>query len=140
MPTYELTREGSSLRVKVGVAPSKIYAGKENPPQIHDAVIDTCADVSLISPSVVEAMMVPDLGRAPVLLSGGKISFDSTYDVLLRLGGHETSGRWYPLIVTGTISATSGVDVVIGMDLLLGLQFEWNGIQGLGTGSITDRF
>jgi predicted aspartyl protease len=140
MPTYPLVREASSLCVKVGVAPAKIYAGKANPPQTYHAVIDTCAEVSVISPSVIKAMMVPDLGRTPVLLSGGKISFDSTYDVLLRLGGHETSGPWYPRVVTGTIPATPGVDVVIGMDLLIGLKFGWDGITGSGTGSITDRY
>jgi hypothetical protein len=31
---------------------------------------------------------------------------------------------------------TRGADVVIGMDLLIGLKFGWDGIEGLGTGSI----
>jgi hypothetical protein len=67
-------------------------------------------------------------------------TFASTYDVLLRLGGHETLGPWYPRIVNSTIPASEGVDVILGMDVSIGLKFGWDGRQNLGSGSITDRY
>jgi hypothetical protein len=42
--------------------------------------------------------------------------------------------------VNSTIPASEGVDVILGMDVLIGLKFGWDGRQGLGTGSITDRY
>jgi predicted aspartyl protease len=127
MPRYDLRLIGSSLLIEVGVSSPKNYASASNPPATFLAVIDTGANASVVSPKVARAMKTPELGMQPVLLSGGKISFDPIYDIMLRVGGHITKGPWHPLLVTSTEPATPDVDVIIGMDLLIKLQWAWDG-------------
>ncbi len=86
--------------------------------------------MSVISPRVARLVKPPEFGIQPVMLSGGRLALEPTYDIRLRIGGHQAGTDWRPLVVTGTTPATEGVDVIIGMDLILKIQGGWNGPAG----------
>jgi hypothetical protein len=54
-----------------------------------------------------------------------------TYDVRIRFGGHALSGRWFNPEAVEVPPATAGVDVLIGMELLLQIDMTWFGPRRL---------
>ena len=87
--------------------------------------------MTAISPAVVAALRPLRIGSVPLGRAGGGISLHDTYDVRVRFGGHAGRGRWYPLEAVEAQPATTGVDVLIGMDLLIRIDMSWEGTRRL---------
>jgi hypothetical protein len=93
-------------------------------------LIDTGASRAVISPSVVRGLDPQPVASAVVHRAEavGKRVF--AFDIELKLDGHLSSGRWFELKVAAIQSATPGVDIVLGMDLLKQLHLYYSGPGG----------
>ena len=111
----------------VGLSVSRIWIPHGGTPGTWRALIDTGADMTTISSGVVNELNPQWIGTQSITRSGMPTKVHQTYDVRLRFGGHRTRGRWYGLEVVEAQPATPGVDLLIGMDLLLRIDFDWSG-------------
>ncbi len=131
MPLLTIPLLDAGAFLDVGVGASRSLTGPANRPDTWRALIDTGADMTVISSAVVAALQPQKLGTAPVGRAGGGRSFPLTYDVRLRFGGHAGPGRWYPAEAVEVQPATPNVDVLIGMDLLIRIDMGWAGPRRL---------
>jgi hypothetical protein len=115
----------------VGLSVPKAYVPWGGPPGTWKALIDTGADMTAISPNVVAALKPMQIGVQAVGRPGGGPVMCDTYDVRIRFGGHATPGRWFHLEAVEVPPATAGVDVLIGMELLLQIDRAWFGPRRL---------
>jgi predicted aspartyl protease len=115
----------------VGVGASRAFTGPANRPDTWKALIDTGADMTVISPSVVSALQPQQVGIVPVSHAGGVTVWRHTYDVRIRFGGHTGPGRWFNVEAVEVPPAAPDVDVLIGMDLLIKIDMAWIGSRRL---------
>jgi hypothetical protein len=71
------------------------------------------------------------IGNVPVTRAGTSTVWRDTYDIRIRFGSHKGPGRWYAVEAVAVQPATAGVDVLIGMDLLIKLDMTWLGSRRL---------
>ncbi len=122
--SIELELGGAFLDVNIG----RPRAGFPENSSIWRALLDTGANMTAISPAVVAAVNPQLIGRQPVKRPNGGTSFLNTYFISLKISKPQTwEGEWRILEVVEAQIATPNVDVLIGMDLLLKLDFIWNG-------------
>jgi hypothetical protein len=128
MPTFPLVVTPDGATLPVGVSAPVGYVTRATRPGTWTALVDTGANMSIVSPAVVLALQPPRLGYMPVGRSGGITTPQPTYDLRFRLGGHvNTPNRWFPLEAAEIQPATTGVDLIIGTDLLIKLELVWYG-------------
>jgi hypothetical protein len=128
MPIFPLSVTPDGATISIGVSAPSVYVSRETRPRTWTALIDTGATMSIISPSVVSVLRPPRLGFAPVGRSGGVRTFEPTFEVRFRLGGHrQTPSRWFALEAIEIRPATPNVDILIGTDLLIRLELMWQG-------------
>lgn len=130
MPLMRIPLISAGAFLDVGLSVSRVWAPHGGPPGTWRALIDTGADMTTISPSVVARLKPQPIGTQRVTRSHGPSKVHDTYDVRLRFGGHAAKGRWYGLEAVETQPATPDVDLLIGMDLLLRIDFGWSGPTG----------
>jgi hypothetical protein len=133
MAEYFIYLKEGALLVEVGMPAPQGYVTASNQPETYLAILDTGADMSVISPNVAKQMRPPELGMQPVLLPGLRYSLEPTFYVQFRIGGHRAEGPWHPLVVASTEPATPNVDVILDMDLLSTLDWGWQGSVGFGS-------
>jgi predicted aspartyl protease len=129
MLTIPLLPAGAFLDVGVGASPA--FTGPGNRPATWRALIDTGADMTVIGPAVVSALRPQKIGSVPVGHAGGATAWRDTYDVRVRFGGHVGPGRWYSIEAIEIRPAAPGVDLLIGMDLLIRVDLAWLGSRRL---------
>ena len=117
--------------IEVGVSVARAYARWGGAPGTRQALIDTGADITAISPGVVESLRPMQIGTLPISRPTGGRSVRDTYDVRLRFGGHMAPGRWFSLEAVEVQPATANIDVLIGMDVLLRIEMTWLGPRRL---------
>ncbi len=84
------------------------------PPTLQ-ALIDTGANMSIVSPSVVSRLKPQQMASIPLVSVGGGLAWLRTFDVRIRFGGHTGPGRGFAIEAVEIQPATPGVDVLIGM-------------------------
>jgi predicted aspartyl protease len=131
MPIFPLPLRPDGPQLDVGVSVSRTYAPWGGPPGTWQALIDTGASMTAISPGVVAALQPLRLGAQPVRRAGGGSTWHYTYEVRIRFGGHSVRGRWFNLEAVEIQPATPEVDILIGMDLLLKIDMGWLGPRRL---------
>jgi hypothetical protein len=117
--------------IDVGLSVPRAYAPWGGPPGTWKALIDTGADATAISPTVVAALRPMRIGTLPVGRPGGGRAACDTYDIRLRFGGLGVRGRWFNLEAAEVQPATAEIDVLIGLDLLLQIDMAWLGPRRL---------
>jgi hypothetical protein len=130
MPLLPIPLLPAGAFLDVGVGASRAFTGPANRPDTRKAPIDTGADMTSISPSVVSALRPQQIGNVPVRASGVTVWHD-TFNVRIRFGGHTGQGRWFAVEAVEFQPATPDVDVLIGMDLLIRIDMAWIGSRRL---------
>lgn len=130
MPLLRVPLGFEGAMVEVGLSVPKNYAPWGGPPGRWRALIDTGSDMTAISPAIVAALQPMRLGAQAVRRPVGGMEWCDTYDVRIRFGGR-VQGRWFPIEAIEVQPATTDVDVLIGMDLLLQINMDWRGPRGL---------
>lgn len=110
---------------------SRAFTTAASRPGTWRALIDTGADMMAISPAAAAALRPQRIGGVPLGRVGGGAILHNTYDVRIRFGGHAGPGRWFPVEAVEARPATPGVDMLIGMDLLLRIDMAWEGTRRL---------
>ncbi len=131
MPLFPIPLTLSGPVLDVGVSVPRSYTPWGGPPGSWRALIDTGADMTVISPDVVAALQPMQIGTQAVGRPGGSSVMCYTYNVRFRFGGHAVPGRWSSLEAVEVQPATTDVNVLIGMDLLLKIDMGWLGPRGL---------
>jgi predicted aspartyl protease len=131
MPLLPIPLLPAGAFLDVGVGASQPFTGPANRPDTWRALIDTGADMTTISPSVVSTLHPVLIGSVPVGRAGGGTVWHDTYYVRIRFGGHSGPGRWFPVEAIEVQAATPNVDVLIGMDLLIKIDMAWMGSRRL---------
>jgi hypothetical protein len=131
MPIFSISLGLDGPLLDVGVSVPKAYVPWGGQPGTWKSLIDTGADMTAISPNLVAALKPMRIGTAPVGRPGGGRVMCDTYDVRIRFGGNALSGRWFNLKAVEVPPATTGVDVLIGMELLLQIDMTWFGPRRL---------
>jgi predicted aspartyl protease len=131
MPRLQIPLVPAGAFLDVGVGASRLFTGPANSPETWRALIDTGADMTAISPSVVLALQPQQIGTVPVTRSGGFTAWLNTCDVRIRFGGHIGRGRWFAVEAVEVQPGTPDVDVLIGMDLLIKIDMAWSGSRRL---------
>jgi predicted aspartyl protease len=131
MPLLPIPLLPAGAFLDVGVGASRLFTGPANRPDTWKALIDTGADLTVISPAVVLATQPQQIGNVPVTRAGGVTVWHNTFDVRIRFGGHSGPGRWFAVEAVEVQPATPDVDVLIGMDLLIRIDMAWIGSRGL---------
>jgi hypothetical protein len=108
---------GPLIQVGVSVRSNYAQAGLGGAPRSYNALIDTGASRSAISPKVVGELRLEFVDSVPVERVGANI-FADLYAVRIKLAHHLQPGRWYELEAVEVAPASPGVDVLIGRDLL----------------------
>ena len=129
MPSLQIPLLPAGAFLDVGVGASLLFTGRVNRPRTWKALIDTGADMTAISPSIVLALQPQHIGTVPVTRAGGVTVWLNTYDIRLRFGGHAGRGRWFALEGIEVQPGTPEVDVLIGMDLLIQIDMAWSGAR-----------
>jgi hypothetical protein len=133
MPLFPLVVTPDGATLDVGVSAPTAYVTKMTRPNTWTALVDTGATMSVISPAVRLALAPPSIGYFPVGRAGGVRTFEPTYEIRIRLGGHlAILSRWFALETVELRPATPDVDVIIGTDLLIRLELSWRGPAGNG--------
>jgi hypothetical protein len=130
MATIQIPLALGGPMVDVSLSVSKNYAPWGGPPGRWRALIDTGSDMTTISPAIVAALQPMRLGAQAVRRPVGGLEWCDTYDVRLRLG-RGAHGRWIQIEALEIQPATTNVDVLIGMDVLLRIDMAWHGPRGL---------
>jgi predicted aspartyl protease len=131
MPLLPIPLLPAGAFLAVGVGASQAFTGSANRPDTWKAIIDTGADMTAISPSVVSTLQPQQIGNVPVSRAGGVTVWRDTYHVRIRFGGHTGPGRWFAVEAVEVQPATPDVDVLIGMDLLIKIDMAWIGSRRL---------
>jgi hypothetical protein len=127
MPVFPLDLTSDGARIDLGVSPPQGYLTPRTRPRSWRALIDTGAAVTAVSPSVVLMHQPPQIGVLYASRAGGVASRCASYEIRLSLGGHLGKRRWFALEAMEIQPATPGVDILIGMDLLIKLELTWLG-------------
>jgi len=128
MPLFPLVITPDGATFDVGVSAPLFYVTAATRPRNWTALIDTGAVMTVISPAVRLALSPPKLGTFPAARAGGVQTWEQTYDIRLRLGGHQAgNSRWFNLEAIELQPATSNINVLIGTDLLIRLELAWRG-------------
>jgi predicted aspartyl protease len=131
MPMLPIPLLPAGAFLDVGVGASRTFTSPANRPNTWKALVDTGADMTVISPSVVSALQPQQIGNVPVSRAGSMTVWRGTYDVRIRFGGHAGPGRWYSVEAIEVQPAAPDVDVLIGMDLLIEIDMAWIGSRRL---------
>ncbi len=134
MPSIEIPLKSGGPLVDIDVSVPKNYAPWGGPPGVWRALIDTGSTVTTISPAIVAALQPMRLGAQAVRRPFGRVEWCDTYDVRIRFG--RARGKWFPTEALEVQPAAPGVDVLIGMDLLLSMTFTWDGPRGVAASSL----
>ena len=125
--TIHLASGLNGPHILVGINVGTIHAAWGGPPGTWNALIDTGSTSTAISPVVRSALSPRVIGKArvsrPIL---GNVC-EETYFIRLKFEGHPGQGRWFGLEVIESQPSTPGVDVLIGMDLLVRIKMMWDG-------------
>jgi hypothetical protein len=113
--------------VGIGVGQSYAMIGLGGPPRTWNALIDTGAAMTALSPAAIRALQPHQIGQFPILRPGGARDYAPSFDIRLKFEGHLAPFPWFDLEVVEADPATPGVDVLIGQDLLLQLTMLYNG-------------
>jgi len=84
MPVSQITLTPAGPLIEVGLSVPRAYNPWGGPPGTWTALIDTGADMTTISSSVLAALQPMRIGSQPVRRAGGGSSIRSTYDVRVR--------------------------------------------------------
>jgi hypothetical protein len=114
-------------QILVGLEVGSLQAAWGGRPGAWNALIDTGSTSTAISPAVETALNPRVIGKARVSRPGLGIVWEDTYFVRLKFEGHAGSGHWFNLEVIRSQSSTPGVDVLIGMDVLVRVNMNWDG-------------
>ena len=131
MPMLSISLLPAGAFLDVGVGASRAFTSPANRPKTWKALIDTGADMTVVSPSVVSSLQPQLIGNIPVGRVGTSATWRDTYDVRIRFGGHVGPGRWYAIEAVEVSPVTPDVDVLIGMDLLIKIDMAWIGSRRL---------
>jgi hypothetical protein len=137
MPIIQIPLGLDGPMVDVSLSVPKTYAPWGGPPGTWRALIDTGSNMTTISPAVVAALQPMRLGAQAVRRPVSGVKWCDTYDVRLRFG--RVHGRWFHTEALEVQPATTDVDVLIGMDLLLQIDMAWHGPRGLVILSLSVR-
>jgi len=124
--------------IQVGLSVGVVYRmrGQGGPPTARNALIDTGANRTAITPAVVAALAPQEAGRAEQTRPNEGPIFRPTYSILLcfapDLGDADwvADAHWFTVEAAEATLATPGVDVLIGQDLLAQLALAWDGPRG----------
>jgi predicted aspartyl protease len=128
--SYDIVQLGCLLQVGFKVGRNYARAGKGGPPSSWTALIDTGASVTSISPAIVRNLSPQPLESAMIDRPGAEAVPTLIYEVELKFDGHLSPGRWFDLNVVAAQPATPGIDVLIGMDLLMQFHLYLSGPSG----------
>jgi hypothetical protein len=129
MPTHiiQLAAGLNGPQILVGLDVGSPQAAWGGPPGTWNAPIDTGSTSTAISPAVKTALKPRVIGKARVSRPGLGLVWEDTYFVRLKFEGHTGPGRWFNLEVIQSQPSTPSVDVLIGMDLLVRINMDWDG-------------
>jgi predicted aspartyl protease len=128
--SYDVGKLGCLLQVGFKVGRTYARAGKGGPPSSWTALIDTGASMTSISPAIVRNLSPQPLKRAIIDRPDAEAESTLIYAVELKFDGHLSPGRWFDLDVVAAQPATPGIDVLIGMDLLMQFHLYLSGPGG----------
>lgn len=131
MPLLTIPLVPGGAFLDVGVGASRAFTGNANRPDTRAALIDTGADMTVISPTVVATLHPQRIGGVPIRRAGGGSVWADTYDIRIRFGGHVGPGRWFSVEAVEVAPADPDVEVLVGMDLLLQIDMVWIGARRL---------
>jgi hypothetical protein len=127
---YDVSDLGCLLQVGLRVGVSYAMAGKGGPPSSWTALIDTGAMITAISPAIVKDLSPRPGDSVAIRRPTSGVRRSLIYDVGLKLNGHLSTGLWFELQVVNAQPAIPGVDVLIGMDLLMQFHLYLSGPGG----------
>jgi hypothetical protein len=136
MPIHSLNAIPPYVQVglSVGVVYRMLRLGGS--PIGRNALIDTGANITAISPAVVAALAPQEVGQRESIRPNESPLVLSTYLILLcfapNLGDADwvVDAHWFTVEAMESKIATPGVDVLIGQDLLAQLALSWDGPRG----------
>ncbi len=129
MPAHTIHFAGglNGPQTLVGLDVGSIHAARGGPPGTWNALIDTGSTSTAISPAVRSALLPRAIGKARVSRPVLGIVWEDTYFIRLKFEGHSGQGRWFGLEIIESQPSTPGVDILIGMDLLVRIRMTWDG-------------
>lgn len=118
----------SGPQIEVGLDVGSVQAAwGGGPPGSWNALIDTGSTCTAISPAVRSLLIPRPIGKARVARGRFGLVWEDTYFVRLQFESQGASGRWFNLEVIEAQPLTPGVDVLVGMDLLVRINMVWDG-------------
>jgi len=120
---------GPLIQVGVRVGVAFAAAGYGGTPRVYNALIDTGASSTGISPRVVNDVRPQLTGKAPVGRVGASLIVNA-YDIGIKFEHYLQPGPWYDLEAVEVAPATPGVDVLIGRDMLKKVTLLYDGLNG----------
>lgn len=127
----ELVRDGAILKVTVNVPAAYQQSGGAAPQQLTlTAMVDTGASISCINVSAGQQLGLPQVGSTQLGTAGGTVNAP-IYAAAISLP--EFGVTVDPVQIAGTVNPLPGVDMLIGRDVLRGLQLNYHGGQGAFT-------
>ena len=125
MPVLQVPLSTSGAILDVEVRASAVLGPRgSGSASIFEALIDTGATITAISPEVVTAVQPQQIGVMPITRPNGTIAWVNSYDVRIQFG---SQGRFHDVEAVETQPATPNIDVLIGLDLLLRIRMGWDG-------------
>lgn len=127
-PAEELRRTGAIVDVTIGVPASYAAQGGAGSPQTVKGMVDTGASISTVSERVAQAAGLRKVGSVPIGGVGGT-SERPIYAASFGLPKYGVAVD--PVEVGGVDIALTGVDVLVGRDILKALNLDYAGPQGV---------
>lgn len=127
-PAEELRRTGAIVDVTIGVPASYAAKGGAGSPQTVKGMVDTGASISTVSERVAQAAGLQKIGSVPIGGVGGT-SERPIYAAAVGLPKYGVSVD--PVEIGGVDIALTGVDVLVGRDILKALKLDYEGPQGV---------
>jgi predicted aspartyl protease len=128
--SYDVSDLGCLVQIGLRVGTSYAKAGKGGPPSSWTALVDTGAMKTAISPAVVRNLGPRPGDSAAIRRPTSGVTRSLIYDVELKFDGYLSLGRWFEMEVVQAQPATPGIDVLIGMDLLMQFHLYLSGPGG----------
>jgi hypothetical protein len=121
-----LRRDGAIVNVQISAPSANVIPG--GTPQIVKGLIDTGASISTVSDAVAQAAGLQMVGSAPIGGVGGT-SQRPIYAASFSLPDYGVTID--PVEIAGVTIPLTGVDVLIGRDVLKALRLDWLGPAGV---------
>lgn len=121
---------GPIIAIGLNVGATQAGFGFGGAPLSRNGLIDTGATRTAISGAVFQVLQPVVSGSAPFRRPGAPRVVVPTYAVRLNFEGHISGNPWFDLDVVVADPATPGIDVLIGMDVLVQLVLFYEGANG----------